>query len=161
MAFAPPPGFSAAQVAEYETLKASQAARLAALLALYTDKTRAARFERTGRRERSDLASNARELQRLHPQLQRAVNELLAAQRSRTLLNLLVHLEHYERVGRARGEVPPGPDYWRAAVSTMRVRTSCLRARCWCLTMPAWRTWSRMYWTSCAASGMCWALPPA
>ncbi len=40
------------------------------------------------------------------------MDELRAASRHRTLLSLLVRLEHYERVGVARREAPPSEEYW-------------------------------------------------
>jgi hypothetical protein len=71
MAAAAPDWLPPAQLAKLESLDASETARLASLLALYTRATRAARFETT---KRSDRASNARVLQRLHlyPRLQQA-----------------------------------------------------------------------------------------
>ncbi len=40
------------------------------------------------------------------------MEELVAAQRWRTLLNMLVRLEDYERIGAAHAALPPSADYW-------------------------------------------------
>jgi hypothetical protein len=115
----------------------------------------AARVLLVSSRASAALRARAALTPRSHPphprsRARQAVEELVAASRQRTLLNLLVRLEHYERAGAARGEAPPGADSWaRRCARTTRRRWW----RCSSWTAPRRRTRSRSCWTSCAATG--------